>query len=56
MKIPKVIPGFKSGDKHYFTNYRTVLLLPQFSKILERVYVDKQDDFIEKNQLLSDIQ
>ena len=36
IKIAKVIPIFKSGLKDYFTNYRPVSLLPQFSKILEK--------------------
>lgn len=35
MKIAKVIPLYKSGSKHHFTNYRPVSLLPQFSQILE---------------------
>ena len=36
MKIAKVVPLYKTGDKHQFTNYRPVSLLPQFSKILEK--------------------
>ena len=32
MKIAKVIPLFKSGDKHVFINYRPVSLLPQDSR------------------------
>ena len=48
MKIARVIPLFKSGDKHVFTNYRPVSLLPQFSKILERLFNNRLDSFIEK--------
>ena len=36
MKIAKVVPLFKCGEKNVFTNYRPILLLPQFSKILEK--------------------
>ena len=56
MKIAKVIPLFKSGDKHNFTNYRPVSLLPQFSKILEKLFNNRLDTFIEKHSLLSDSQ
>ena len=31
MKISKVIPVFKAGDKSKFNNYRPIALLPQFS-------------------------
>lgn len=30
MKIAKVVPLYKTGNRHYFTNYRPVSLLPQF--------------------------
>jgi len=33
MKTAKVIPLHKNGDKHVFSNYRQVSLLPQFSKV-----------------------
>ena len=56
MKIAKVIPLFKAGDQHKFINYRPVSLLSQFSKVLEKLFVSKFDDFIEKNNLLNDSQ
>ena len=34
LKTAKVVPLYKSGDKHQFTNYRSVSILPKFSKIL----------------------
>ena len=37
MKIAKVVPLFKSGEKNVFTNYRPISLLPQFSNILEKL-------------------
>ena len=56
LKIARVIPLFKSGDKHVFTNYRPVSLLPQFSKILEKLFNNRLDSFIEKNCILSECQ
>ena len=56
LKIARIIPLFKSGDKHVFTNYRPVSLLPQFSKILEKIFNNRLDSFIEKNCILSECQ
>uniref|UniRef100_A0A3B3I1E4 Reverse transcriptase domain-containing protein n=1 Tax=Oryzias latipes TaxID=8090 RepID=A0A3B3I1E4_ORYLA len=56
MKIAKVIPIYKSGDKHQFTNYRPVSLLPQFSKILEKIFNDKLASFIEKHNTINENQ
>lgn len=47
---------FKNGDKHCVDNYRLVSLLPQFSKILERLFVKQLDLFISKYGLLSEHQ
>ena len=55
MKIAKVIPLFKSGDKNVYTNYRPVSLLPQFSKVLEKVFSKRLNSFLEKYELLSNI-
>ena len=56
MKTARVIPIYKSGDKHTFTNYRPVSLLPQFSKILEKLFTVRLESFIEYHQLLTDSQ
>ena len=56
MKIAKVIPLFKSGDKQLFTNYRPVALLPQFSKILEKLFCKRLNSFIDKHNIISDSQ
>ena len=56
MKIAKVIPVFKSGDKKVYTNYKPVSLLPQFSKVLEKVFNKRLNIFLEKYELLSNSQ
>lgn len=53
MKTAKVIPLFKSGQKDTFSNYRPVSLLPQFSKILEKVFYNRLENFVTKSDLLS---
>ena len=49
MKIAKVIPIFKSGDKHIFNNYRPMSILPAFSKILEKMLSIKLISYLEKH-------
>ena len=56
MKVAKVIPLFKSGDDELYNNYRPVSLLPQFSKILEKVFEKRLDSFINKYNILSNSQ
>ena len=56
MKIARVIPIYKSGEKCRYTNYRPVSLLSQFSKILEKLFETRFTNFIEKNEILSNSQ
>ena len=56
MKIAKVIPLFKSGNKSLFTNYRPVALLCQFSKVLEKLFCKRLNKFIDKYNLISENQ
>uniref|UniRef100_A0A672HNX1 Reverse transcriptase domain-containing protein n=1 Tax=Salarias fasciatus TaxID=181472 RepID=A0A672HNX1_SALFA len=56
MKLAKVIPLYKSGDKHNFSNYRPISLLPQFSKILEKVFSTRLDNFLQKHKILDNSQ
>ena len=43
MKIAKVVLIYKGGDKTSFTNYRPISLLSQFSKILEKLFMNRLD-------------
>jgi hypothetical protein len=53
LKIAKVIPIFKTGDKCKMDNYRPISLLSNFSKILEKIVASRLTDFLETNNLLS---
>jgi len=52
LKIAKVIPIFKSGDKLLPDNYRPISLLPNFSKILEKVMSNRLTHYLESNEIL----
>ncbi|XP_042076683.1 uncharacterized protein LOC106633234 [Haplochromis burtoni] len=56
MKVAKVIPIYKTGERHHFTNYRPVSILSQFSKILEKLFIKRFDSFVEKYELMTDSQ
>lgn len=56
MKTAKIIPIFKNGDMHVFNNYRPISILSQFSKIIEKWFTCKLDNFLEKNNLLFEYQ
>ena len=56
MKVAKVIPIFKVNDKQVFTNYKPISLFPQFSKILEKPFNVRPDNFIEIHSILSNSQ
>ena len=56
MNVAKVVPLFKAGDRSVFSNYRPISLLSQFSKILEKLFNERLDKFIDKFQLLNNCQ
>lgn len=47
-KIARIAPVYRLGDKNDFHNYRSKLILPALSKVLERVVHNKLYDFLEK--------
>lgn len=49
LKIAKVIPIFKSGDRKLPSNYRPISILSIFNKILEKVLFKRVYDFLECN-------
>lgn len=52
LKLAKVIPLFKSGDKLIINNYRPVSLLSVFSKVFEKCMASRLTDFIDTNNIL----
>ena len=51
LKLAKVIPLFKKGDKLLFENYRPISLLTAISKIFERVVFNQLYDHLTKHNL-----
>ena len=49
LKVAKVIPIFKKGDKTKFDNYCPISILPAISKILERSIFDQLYEYFEFN-------
>jgi len=52
LKVARVVPLYKKGDKNFEGNYRPVSILPVFSKIMERVVYDKVYQYLTCNNIL----
>ena len=52
LKLARVVPIFKSGDKKDMNNYRPISVLPILSKLFERAMCDRVNSFFEKYDLL----
>ena len=52
LKIAIVVPIHKKESKNNFTNYRPILALPRFSKILERLVFNRCISFLNKHNIL----
>ena len=53
MKIAKIVPIFKSGDRTSMDNYRPISLMSCFSKILEKIVCTRLTNFLESNNIIS---
>ena len=49
MKISRIVPIFKAGDKNSLDDYRPISMLLQFSKVLEQLFENRLLKFLEKN-------
>ena len=52
LKIAKVTPIYKAGDNSDISNYRSISLLPCFSKILERLMYSHLYKYLKENNIL----
>jgi hypothetical protein len=56
LKIGKICPIFKCGDKSLFSNYRPISILPSFSKIFEKVIHNRLSSYLYKENIITDQQ
>ena len=56
MKIALVTALFKSGDSTVLSNYRPISILPVLSKILEKLFLNRLMDFLQRNNIITDHQ
>ena len=55
LKIGKVTPVFKKGDKQNFENYRPISIIPVFGKIFEKIIYSRLYSFLSSHNVLSDL-
>ena len=53
MKVAKVVPIYKKGDKDDFNNYRPISILIQFNQIFERLISKRLHNFLNKYDLFT---
>ena len=53
MKIAKITTIFRSGAKADIGNYRPTSHLPQFSKMFEKLFLNRLDNFINAKDILN---
>ena len=51
LKVAKVVPLFKNGDKTILSNYRPISLLPAMSKIFEKIVYNQLYQYFDSNNL-----
>ena len=56
LKIARVVPVFKSGTTTKVSNYRPISNLPSINKIFELLTHKRMTNFIEKHNILSNVQ
>ena len=56
LKMAKVVPIFKTGNRSFTSNYRPIFLLPSLSKILEKLMKNRLICFFDKHNILYNYQ
>ena len=53
LKVARICPVFKSGDKAEFTNYRPISILPSFSKFFEKFVYNRLIKYLLEQSILN---
>ena len=53
LKVAKVCPVYKNGDKSTISNYRPISVLPSFSKIFEKIVYNRLTGYLNKHCVLT---
>jgi len=56
LKLAKVFPVFKQGDKTQCDNHRPISILPIISKLFEKLIFEQLYEYLTTNKLLSEHQ
>jgi Reverse transcriptase (RNA-dependent DNA polymerase) len=56
LKVAKIIPIYKKGDRECADNYRPISLLPAISKIFKKIIYNRLIHFFDANNILSEHQ
>ena len=53
LKLAKIIPMFKKGCRENIDNYRPISILPSFSKILEKIILNRLTKFFDTHDIIN---
>lgn len=56
LKVARVVPIYKAGDRSNPGNYRPISVLPVLNKVVEKALVKQMQKYLEANNLLSNAQ
>ena len=56
LKVAKVIPVYKKGERNQPGNYRPISLLSVFDKIMDKLMYKQLSDFLENTKFLYEYQ
>ena len=56
LKIAKVVPVFKKGDKDLLNNYRSISMLPSISKIFGTVIYNQSYEYLQEHRVIANSQ